>query len=53
MGPEPKSMKGGAFALGITADALSVLSIAGPIAAAAYLQAPESTLMIEGPTKPD
>ncbi|MCG7623216.1 hypothetical protein [Epibacterium sp. Ofav1-8] len=45
-----KSMKSSAFTLGLTADTLSVLSIAGPVAAAAMLASAESPLMIEGPS---
>jgi hypothetical protein len=44
-------MRGGAFALGLTADAASVLSLFGPVAAVALLEEPESRKMIEGPQK--
>lgn len=47
-----KSMKSGTFALGLTADMLSVLSIAGPVAAAALLAPSPPPLMIEGPDAP-
>lgn len=46
------SMKSGAFALGLTADTLSVLSIAGPAAAAVLLSSADRPLMIEGPSHP-
>ena len=43
------SMKGGISALGLTADTLTVLSIVGPVAAVALLEAPKEPRLIEGP----
>ena len=45
-----RSMKSGVFALGLTSDALSILTITGPVAAAALIAAQEQPLMIEGPS---